>query len=70
MIREGTRVKWDWGKGTATGKVAETHARKITRTINGCEITRNGSDDDPALVIKQDDGQTVLKLKSEVERAD
>ena len=28
---------------------------------------RHGSDDDPAYVIEQEDGTTVLKLRSEVE---
>ena len=32
-------------------------------------MTRKGSDDDPAYVIEQEDGTTVLKLQSEVERA-
>ena len=32
-------------------------------------VTRKGSDDDPAYVIEQDDGTTVLKLQSEVQRA-
>ena len=44
------------------------HHDKVTRTIKGSEITRNGSDDDPAYEIEQDDGTTVLKLRSEVER--
>jgi hypothetical protein len=69
-IRSGTRVTWKWGNGTAEGTVESTHHESITRTSNGSEITRDGSSDDPALVIKQDDGTTVLKLKSEVERAD
>jgi hypothetical protein len=29
----------------------------------------NGSDEDPAYVIEQEDGARVLKLRSEVERA-
>lgn len=70
MIREGTSVKWDWGDGTAEGTVQERHEKKISRTIDGNEVTRDGSADDPALVIEQSDGQTVLKLSSEVERAD
>lgn len=69
MIREGTRVKWEWGNGTAEGEVKEHHEKEITRTIDGNEVTRDGSEDNPALVIEQDDGQTVLKLKSEVEQA-
>ncbi len=70
MIREGTEVKWHWGKGDATGKVVERHESPITRTIDGSEITRKGTADNPALIIEQDDGSRVLKLQSEVERAD
>ncbi len=68
-IREGTEVSWQWGSSTATGKVTEIHRSKVTRTSKGSEITRNGSDDDPAYVIEQEDGTTVLKLSSEVDRA-
>lgn len=69
MIREGTRVTWKWGTGHAQGRVVERHESTIRRTINGSEITRHGEPDNPALVIEQSDGQTVLKLQSEVERA-
>jgi hypothetical protein len=41
----------------------------VTRTLSGSEITRHGSDDDPALLIEQEDGARVLKLRSEVSRA-
>jgi hypothetical protein len=68
-IRKGTEVTWKWGSSTASGKVTEVHHEKVTRTTKGSEITRNGSDDDPAYVIEQEDGTTVLKLSSEVERA-
>ena len=70
MIRQGTSVKWKWGSGYATGKVSETFTEEISRTIDGSEITRKGSDDNKALLIEQEDGQRVLKLESEVERAD
>lgn len=70
MIRTGTEVKWSWGNGTATGKVTETFSKKVTRTIDGSEVTRNGSDDDKALLIEQEDGGKVLKLTSEVSRND
>ncbi len=69
MIREGTEVQWSWGNGTATGTVVAVHREKVTRTLAGSEITRNGSDDDPALLIEQADGARVLKLRSEVDRA-
>lgn len=70
MIRKGTEVKWSWGNGTATGKVKETFAEKVTRTLQGSEVTKNGTDDNHALLIDQEDGDQVLKLQSEVERAD
>lgn len=64
----GDIVTWNWGNGTAQGKVEKTHTSSITRTIKGSEVTRNGSDDDPALEIEQDDGTKVLKLASEVSK--
>ncbi|WP_047545132.1 DUF2945 domain-containing protein [Psychroserpens sp. Hel_I_66] len=70
MIQEGTKVKWKWGKGTATGKVQETYTKKVTKTIKGNEVTRNGEEGDKALYIQQEDGDYVLKSESEVERAD
>ncbi|WP_276168353.1 DUF2945 domain-containing protein [Zobellia alginiliquefaciens] len=70
MIRKGTEVKWKWGSGSATGTVENTYNKKITRKIEGNEITRKGSKDNKALLIKQEDGSEVLKLESEVERAD
>lgn len=65
-IGTGDKVKWDWGKGTATGTVDKAYTRSVTRKIKGTEVTRNGSDDDKALYIKQEDGDAVLKLASEV----
>jgi hypothetical protein len=68
-IREGTEVSWEWSGSTATGKVVEVHHERVTRALGGSEITRNGSDDDPAYLIEQEDGSRVLKLRSEVERS-
>lgn len=68
-IRKGSEVKWSWGKNTATGKVTEIHHDKVSRTSKGEKITRDGTQDNPAYVIEQEDGTVVLKLQSEVERA-
>ena len=67
-IREGSEISWRWGNGTATGTVRAVHHTSVTRTIKGSEITRHGSDDDPAYEIEQDDGTKVLKLRSEVDK--
>lgn len=66
---EGDNVKWAWGNGFGEGKVQSIFNEKTTRQIKGSEVTRNGTVDDPALYIKQVDGDTVLKLASEVEHA-
>jgi len=68
-IRTGSKVRWTWGSSTAEGTVTEVHHDTVTRTTKGSEITRHGSDADPAYVIEQEDGTTVLKLSSEVEHA-
>jgi hypothetical protein len=65
----GTKVEWDWGNGTAEGKVDEKFTDKVTRTIDGNEVTRNASNDNPAYMIKQDDGGRVLKSASELRKA-
>ena len=68
-LKEGDDVTWSWGSGTATGSIKSMFEKKTTRKIKGSEITRNGSKEDPALYIEQEDGDTVLKLASEVEKA-
>jgi len=68
MIRKGTKVKWKWGQGEAQGKVEETYSKKISKTIKGNELTRNGESGNKALYIQQEDGGYVLKSESEVEK--
>ncbi|MEL6516679.1 MAG: DUF2945 domain-containing protein [Pseudomonadota bacterium] len=66
---KGDTVEWNWGNGTGTGKVVERFTDDVTRTIKGSDITRNASDDCPAYLIEQDDGDQVLKSHSEVSAA-
>ncbi|GHB56468.1 DUF2945 domain-containing protein [Persicitalea jodogahamensis] len=66
--KKGDSVTWEWGKGTATGKIKEKFTKKVTRTIKGSEITRNASDDEPAYLIEQEDGNEVLKSGSELKK--
>ncbi|MAT14531.1 MAG: DUF2945 domain-containing protein [Planctomyces sp.] len=64
----GTKVKWKWANGWGHGKVDERFTEKVTRKISGSEITRNASQDEPAYLIKQEDGGEVLKSHSEIQR--
>jgi len=65
-IHIGDDVEWNWGNGTGTGKVTERFTEKVTRTISGNEVTRDASDDEPAYLIEQDDGDDVLKSCTEL----
>ena len=68
-LNVGTKVEWNWGNGTATGKIVKRYTSKITLTIKGSEITRNATEDEPAYRIEQDDGDEVLKSESEIRKA-
>jgi len=69
MIKEGSKVSWKWGNGTATGKVVESYTKEVTKTIKGSQITRKGEQGNKALLIEQEDGDKVLKLESEVTKS-
>ncbi len=69
MIQKGSTVRWKWGNGSAEGKVKETFSEEVTKTIKGSEVTRKGESGNKALLIEQEDGDEVLKLESEVEKA-
>lgn len=65
-IRVGTSVTWKWQSGIATGKVIKIYRNRITLSLGDSEVTRNGSEENPALLIKQENGAKALKLASEV----
>jgi hypothetical protein len=65
-FRKGSRVKWNWGQGVGRGQIAERFDRHVERTIDGARISRNGSQRDPAFLVKTDKGSEVLKLASEL----
>lgn len=65
----GTRVEWDWGDGTASGKITDRFTDDVERTIKGNSVKRNASADEPAYLIEQSDGDEVLKSHSEVRKA-
>jgi len=67
-LTKGDKVRWDWGKGTGEGRIAERFERRVQRTIEGARIVRNGSADNPAFLIRQEDGASLLKPGSELSR--
>ena len=67
--RTGQYVKWNWGNGEGCGKIEERFEREVERTLQGSKVTKKGDEDNPAYLIKQDDGDEVLKLGSELKEA-
>lgn len=65
----GDEVRWNWGSGTAYGTIGEKFTERVTRTITGEEVVREATDDEPAYLLEQDDGDEVLKSGSEIEPA-
>lgn len=65
-IHIGTTVSWKWQSGTATGKVIKVFRDRVTLKLNSTDVTKNGTEDNPAILIEQESGARVLKLASEV----
>ena len=57
-------VEWDWGNGKGKGQIKERFEREVTRTFQGSEVTKDGDEDNPAYLIKQEDGDKVLNRGS------
>lgn len=65
-LRKGSKVTWKWGAHTASGKIVERFTQPVSRVIKGSEVKRDASAKEPAYLIEQDDGDRVLKSRSEV----
>jgi methyl-accepting chemotaxis protein len=65
-VRVGMKVKWVFGSGVATGTIVQLYRRAVKKRIKGSISTRNGTTENPAILIEQDNGDEVLKLASEV----
>lgn len=66
-LNPGTKVKWKWGTGWGTGTIKEKFVEEVTKNLGGTEVTRKASTDEPAYLIEQADGATVLKSHSEIQ---
>ncbi|WP_423821155.1 DUF2945 domain-containing protein [Salinisphaera sp. SPP-AMP-43] len=63
----GDTVQWNWGQGTAQGQIKQIYKERVSKTLKGSEIVRDGDADNPAYLIEQNDGDQVLKLESELD---
>lgn len=67
-MKKGDTVKWNWGKSEAEGKVKEKFTEPVKKQIKGTEVKRNASKDEPAYLLKQDNGNEVLKSETELKK--
>ena len=67
MIKVGSEVGWLWVGSLVSGRVIEIHPNRHEILTKGKYIVRNGSINDPALVILHSKGSLVLKLEHEVQ---
>jgi len=63
---EGDKVKWEWGNGHGTGKIMKQFTSDVSKIIKGSDVKRNASEEEPAYLIEQEDGDKVLKSGSEL----
>ena len=66
-MKKGDKVHWNWGKSQAEGTIKEKSEKTITKKIKGKEVKRNGSKEEPAYVIEQQNGAKVVKSESELQ---
>ena len=66
-FRTDQHVQWNWGNGKGKGQIKDRFEREVTRTLQGTEVTKNGNEANPAYLIRQEDGDEVLKRGSELE---
>jgi hypothetical protein len=67
-IEVGNDVEWNWGGSKAEGKVAEKFTEDVERKIKGKTIKRHADDKEPAFLVKQENGNRVLKSQSELKK--
>lgn len=64
-LKKGDEVSWKWGSGHPKGEVQEVVEGKAeTTTKKGNNITKNGDEENPAVVIKAASGSNAIKKVS------
>ncbi len=67
-MKKGENVTWKFGKGEAEGKVEETFTEPVEKKIKSANVKRNASKEKPAVLIKQENGNEVLKSETELKK--
>lgn len=65
-FKVGAKVEWRWYGGVIDGVVEEVYFESVTREIKGKKITRHGSPEKPAYLVRSEAGNIALKLETEL----
>jgi hypothetical protein len=68
MFKVGDEVGWRWASSIATGTVIDIIYERHQIMSKGTVITRNGTPEDPAIVIESNNGALVIKLAHELQK--
>jgi len=64
----GVRVVWTWDGHTAQGVIRKVFTHRLESTMNGATVTRAANRRNPAYLIEQDSGDTLLMNHSQIRR--
>ena len=67
-MKKDETVHWKWGQSEAEGKIEEKFEKPVSKTIKGSRVKRNASEEKPAYLVEQDNGNKVLKSESELKK--
>lgn len=62
----GDEVGWKWGNSIATGLIQDIVPAKASIVSRGKTIVRNGTSEDPAVIITHHSGNLVIKRAHEL----
>ncbi len=65
-FKKSSRVQWKWLGRPVYGVVEDIFKTSITKTIKSKKITRHGTDNKPAYLVKSEAGNLALKLETEL----
>lgn len=66
QFKKSAKVHWKWLGRPIHGTVEDVYKVSVTKTIKGKKITRHGTNEKPAYLVKSEAGNLALKLETEL----
>ncbi|MBS1972457.1 MAG: DUF2945 domain-containing protein [Bdellovibrionales bacterium] len=65
-FKQKSKVEWLWLGKPVSGTVEEVYTESVTKEIKGKKITRHGTLEKPAYLVRSEAGNLALKLATEL----